>query len=66
MIYSKTEESDVLERKVKLESAGARVIESGNNGEWTALMSSLTGNAEEISQRCPACYTSYARLASGV
>ena len=66
MIYSKTEESDVLERKVKLESAGARVIESGNNGEWTVLMSSLAGNAEEISQRCPACYTSCTRLASVV
>jgi len=34
VIYSKTEDGEVLERKERLESAGARVIESEDNGEW--------------------------------
>lgn len=38
VIYSKTEDSEILERKLKLESAGARVIESDDNGKSTALM----------------------------
>lgn len=33
VIYSKTDDRDVLERKEKLESAGARAIETDDNGE---------------------------------
>lgn len=34
VIYSKTKDGAVLERKERLESAGARVIESEDNGGW--------------------------------
>ena len=33
VIHSKTEDGEVLERKKKLESAGARIIESEDNGK---------------------------------
>jgi len=33
VIYSKTDDIQVLERKKKLESAGARVIETDDNGK---------------------------------
>jgi hypothetical protein len=34
VIYSRTDDGEVLERKARLESAGARLIESEGNGEW--------------------------------
>lgn len=33
VVYSKTDDGEVLERKERLESAGARVIESEDNGQ---------------------------------
>lgn len=41
VICSKTDDGEVLARKAKLESAGARIIESDDNGKWP-LMSNIT------------------------
>jgi hypothetical protein len=66
VICSKTDDGEVLARKAKLESAGARMIESDNNGKWP-LMSNITSNrTDALSQRFLGCCTRCVRWASGV
>jgi len=37
VVYSRTDDDEVLKRKEKLEAAGARTIESADNGKWPRL-----------------------------
>ena len=66
VIYSRTDDGEVLERKERLECAGARMIESDHNGKWPRPRQRLGTWAEEFSQRCLECCTRYTRWVSGL
>lgn len=66
VICSKTEDGDVLERKAKLESAGARIIESDDNGKRPLMSKYYEYKTDAFSQRCLGCCTRCTYWASGL
>jgi len=65
VIYSRTDDGEVLARREKLERAGVRIIESDDNGKMAALVSNITSWTKENSQRWPECCTRCTRWVSG-